>query len=586
LSLEVASLELKMNKRPLLLAFILFLVVLPACAGKTTPVAMIPTNTAVDLPQIISVEMDQTEVPRYESLEIILHLDVQYENPYDAREVAVEGVFTGPNRDDMIVPGFWDGQGAWKIRFTPSAEGEWRYEFFVSDARGRSLPLEGSFAVTSSELHGWIQPGDAFDSSYSSHYFVYHDGTPFYGIGHADALNILEDGFDVEDGVGLFDNMKAARENFVVWWPMYSNSLVASSYDDYSLGNMKTVDLIVKDAEKEGIHLIFTIWDHPNLRDDTHAWGDGNWGRNGFSKLGDVDSFFVSEEAWAWQENLYRYIIARWGYSPAIGMWQTVAEIDGTNSYDQTDPWHAKVNTYFMENDPYHHPTTASKSGDVDWAAGHAAMDAPQVHIYAFEDDAVKSAAIIAGWTETMLGNADKPNWVGEFGVTGNAYYPELFHNAIWAALASGAAMTPAEWNSGGGWGRMTPEMNADLNRLGIFVEDMHLAKLDPSALMITSSDPQVRAWGLAGQSAGLFWVQDYSLEGRSMDEVRSLMTIRSGVQVDVQGLTAGSYAVQPYDPWLGVYLETFHIECSEESACTISLPDFQADMAFKIIQE
>lgn len=578
-----------MKKHALPLILVFMVIYLFACGGSLTVTADPPVTTSstkVNLPQVTSVEMSRTEVPRYESVEIIVHLDAEYENPYDAREVAVEGIFTGPDGKDMIVPGFWDGEGDWKIRFTPSAEGAWRYQFFVSDVHGRSLPLEGAFTATSSELHGWIQPGSAFDSSYSSHYLIYHDGAPFYGIGHADALNILEDGFDVEDGVGLFDQMKAANENFVVWWPMYSNSLVVSSHDNYSLGNMKTIDLIIKDAEKEGIHLIFTIWDHPNLRDDTHAWGDGNWSRNGFSKLSDIDSFFVSDESWAWQENFYRYIIARWGYSPAIGMWQTVAEIDGTNSYDQTDPWHAKINTYFMENDPYHHPTTASKSGDVDWAVGHAAMDAPQVHIYALEDDAVKSASIIAGWTETMLRNADKPNWVGEFGVPDNAYYPELFHNAIWAALASGASMTPAEWNSGGGWGRMTPEMNADISRLAIFVEDIHLAELDPSALTITSSDPQVRAWGLAGHGAGLFWVQDFSLEGMSIDEVRNLMTVRSGVEVDLQGLTPGSYVVQPYDPWLGVYLDTIRIECSEEAGCTIPLPDFQGDMAFKIIQE
>ena len=338
----------------------------------------------------------------------------------------------------MNVPGFWDGKENWLVRFTPSQAGQWQYALTVTDQNGSSSAENGSFNVSASDLHGWLQPGSTVNPAYSGHYLVYQDGTPFYGIGHADALNILVDGFDVEDGVRLFDNMQEAAENFVVWWPLYTNSPVGSSYDSYTQSNLNLIDLVVEDAQQEQIFLIFTVWDHPQLRDETHAWGDGRWQGNGFKKLGSLDSFFVSDEAWAWQVNFYRYIIARWGYSPAIGMWQTVSEINGTNAYDQTDPWHNKVNAYFIDNDPYRHPTTASRSGDVDWEEGHLNMDAPQVHVYAFNDDAVGAADVIAGWTEIMFNRAEKPNWVGEFGVGGNRVYPELFHNSIWAALAPG----------------------------------------------------------------------------------------------------------------------------------------------------
>jgi hypothetical protein len=528
------------------LSFILLCAVLflTACGGNQIPAA--PTVAAtptigVDLPRITSVELDRNEVPRYESIELTLDIDAEYSNPYDAREIALEGVFTSPEGTAMLIPGFWDGKASWKIRITPSVEGTWTYAVSVRDGRGSSLPGLGEFTVVPSDLHGWIVPGNSFNANYSGHYLVYHDGTPFYGVGHCEALNILIDGFDVEDGVRLFDTMKAANENYLVWWPLYTNSPVNSSYDDYSVGNMKVIDSIVKDAEKEGIFLIFTIWDHPQLRDDKHpTWDTGNWSRNGFSKLSSLEDFFVAEEPWAWQENLYRYIIARWGYSPAIGMWQTVSEVNGTNSLDQTDPWHVKVNSYFVEHDPYRHPTTASGSGEVDWSDGHVVMDAPQVHLYDWNEDAVGAAAHTAEWTSLMWDRTERPNWIGEFGTTGNTYYPELFHHSIWAALASGSSMTPAEWNSGGAWGRMTPELNADISRLAQFVMDMPLAEWNPSKLQITSRDAQVRAWGLAGEAGGLFWVQDFSLTGKPIEEVRSGMTVRAGVQLDVQGLTSG----------------------------------------------
>jgi hypothetical protein len=571
--------------------FLITILLLNACGGSPIPAepTMVPTVTVtaqVDLPAILSVEADGNDIPRYESVELTLDVDAQYENPYDAREVSLDAIFTGPDGAERRVPGFWDGEGSWKIRYTASQEGLWTYTITVRDSRGNSLPHLGELTVVASDLHGWIQMGHLFDPAYSGRYLVHHDGTPFYGVGHADALNILIDGFDEDEGVGLFDAMKAANENYVVWWPLYTNSPVSSNYADYSLANMKVIDMIVKDAEKEEIYLILTIWDHPQLRDDNHpSWDTGNWSRNGFSKLSSLEDFFVAKEAWAWQENLYRYVIARWGYSPAIGLWQTVSEINGTNALEQMDAWHERVNAYFVANDPYRHPTTASGSGEVDWEAGHLAMDVPQVHLYEWNEDAVAAAAHTAEWTSRMWDRAEKPNWIGEFGVTGDALYPELFHHSIWAALASGAALTPAEWNSGGSWGRMTPEMNADISRFAQFVSDLPLAQWNPSKLEITASHPEVRAWGLAGNDGGMFWVQDFSLEGSSIDDVRSSMPSRSGIQLNVQGLATGSYTIRPYDTWRGDYLDKFEVECSEGEVCNMALPDFTSDMAFKIVR-
>lgn len=576
---------------------LLFLV---ACGGEEPPVAEVETPTeaaaevvvveeatavpteAADLPEITAVTLDKEQLGNYESLEMVVELAAEFTNPFDTREVTLDGVFIGPDGTEMRVPGFWDAKEAWRVRFTPSQVGDWRYQLAVSDANGSSEAFEGTFNVSESGLHGWILPGNSVNPEYSGHYLVHHDGTPFYGIGHADALNILIDGFSVEGGVGLFNSMLDAGENYVVWWPLYNSTFISGTYDDYSPGNLAVIDSVVKDAQDKGIYLVMTVWDHPQLRDDTHDWGTGNWLNNGFNKLSSIDEFFTEEEPWAWQENLYRYFIARWGYSPAIGMWQTVSEINGTNSYDQTDPWHNKVNAYFIANDPYRHPTTASRSGDVDWEEGHLNMDAPQVHLYEF-DDAVGAAEVLADWTSLMWDRAEKPNWVGEFGVPGNSEYPELFHNSIWAALANGAAMTPAEWNSGGNWMRMSPEMLEDLNRLGQFVSDMPLAALNPSVLEIGSSDAEVRAWGVAGNDGGLIWAQDFALDGMPIEDVRADETVRSGVALTVTGLTEGVYEIRPYDTWQGVYLDSFEVECAAGSDCVIALPDFSADIALKI---
>ncbi|MFZ0545918.1 MAG: hypothetical protein WAM60_10800, partial [Candidatus Promineifilaceae bacterium] len=232
------------------------------------------------------------------------------------------------------------------------------------------------------------------------------------------------------------------------------------------------------------------------------------------------------------------------------------------------------------------HPTTASQSGDVDWEEGHRNMDAPQVHIYDFQgDDAVAAAEIIAGWTQRMFSRDEKPNWVGEFGVGGNTVYPELFHNSIWAALAAGSAMTPAEWNGGSFWGSMTPEMNADMLRLSEFVSDLPLVVWNPVELQVSANEETVRGWGVAGVEGGLFWVQDYSMQGQPIADVRSADLTHTGVTVELTGMEPGTYTVLPFDTWQGKYLDAINLTCEVDQPCSIPLPEFTADMAFKIVR-
>ena len=65
-------------------------------------------------------------------------------------------------------------------------------------------------------------------------------------------------------------------------------------------------------------------------------------------------NFFVSEEAKTRFRNRLRYIVARWGYSPAIGMWEFFNEIDNIQFRDKNNPipaedivgWHTEMAKY------------------------------------------------------------------------------------------------------------------------------------------------------------------------------------------------------------------------------------------------
>ncbi len=556
-----------MNKPYFLLVLLLILSV-ASCA---------PAPTEEPGPRIVSAAPNSLEVARYEKFELAVTLEATFDNPYDVRQVDLSAVFTGPDGVDWVVPGFWDGDDVWRIRFTPSSEGEWRYRLLARDADGESGPFEGAFTCTPSEHHGWLQVGDWVDPAYSPRYLVHHDGTPFYGVGHCNAFDALSYGFDVDTGSVLFDTMVAHGENMLVYWTLYSNTFIATDYDRYSLPDLQVMDLVVEDAASKGIYLVFTVWNHDLLRDETHPWPREEWNTlNGFRKLGSLDEFFSGDEMWAWQENLYRYFIARWGYSRAVGTWLTVSEIEGTNAGAHTDSWHRRVNDYFVAHDAYRHPTTASMAGDAWWPAGYAVMDVAQMHTYNSQHDPVGIGPLIADWTQKMWQAEAKPNFMGEFGTNDERFHPELLHNGLWAGLAAGAAATPMEWNDNSAWGSMSGEMYAQMSHLATFVADLPLAHLDPAPLAVASGDKELPAWGLVSgdKRVAFFWVQDLA-PGET----------RTDVAVSIEGLLPGVYAVRPFDTWRGVYLDDVQVVADEAGRLTVTLPSFDRDIAVRLEQ-
>jgi len=559
-----------------------------------------PTSPVVKiLPIINQVNISTSNIERYKKIEMAIDLSAQYSNPYNQEEISINAVFTSSTNKKFTVPAFWDGESRWLIRFTPSLSGLWSYTLTITDIQGSSLPFSNTFNVNDSTHSGWLQTGKQFNENYSNKYLVHHKGTPFYGVGHADAF-IVERSFNsgTNDTLEhLIVNMKEANENYFVWWPQFYFSLVERNYDDFDVDNLKVIDTFLKRLEEEELFVIFTLWDHSQLRDNNHPWTNGNWfNSNGFSQLSSLTDFFITDEAWLWQRNLYRYIIARYSYSPSLAMWQTVSEIDGTNAFEQTNVWHKKVNDYFVGNDPYQHPTTASMAGDIIWDEGNKVMDVAQVHIYQDLIGAndkpliTKTASVIADYTQNMWENNNKPNWIGEFGAMNRSslnenVYPELFHNVIWAALSNGAALTPAEWNDFFDWGVMTTVMKNHIRFLNTFVQPIPLAQWNPSLINITDNNNTTKSWGVLGNEGGVIWVQDMLVEGLNINDIRQQRVLRDSVSIFLADIKSGQFKVTPFNTWNGEFGNSFTIDCGSinTNGCKIDLPNFLSDIALRL---
>lgn len=94
-------------------------------------------------------------------------------NPYMTN--SLEAKFTYGN-ESVTVPGFYDGNGLYKIRFSPNKTGNWNYE---TESNVQELTKQnGSFRCVepTGSNHGPLK-------TVNTYYLEYADGTPFYSVG-------------------------------------------------------------------------------------------------------------------------------------------------------------------------------------------------------------------------------------------------------------------------------------------------------------------------------------------------------------------------------------------------------------------
>jgi uncharacterized protein DUF5060/uncharacterized protein DUF4038 len=109
--------------------------------------------------------------PRWSVIEVELVAAGKYRNPFT--DVQVTATLRGPGGLVKTVPGFWAGKNEFRVRFTPTEEGEWSYEVKSSPA-DHGLAVRGDFIAVrpDGDEHGFLRRDPAHPRS-----FVHDDGT-------------------------------------------------------------------------------------------------------------------------------------------------------------------------------------------------------------------------------------------------------------------------------------------------------------------------------------------------------------------------------------------------------------------------
>jgi len=522
---------------------------------------------------VVSVQsVNSPTVGLYEKFEIrVLLQNVTYSNPYNPGEVDLRTMFTAPSGRTWEIFGFYDNYNnanQWKVRFAPNETGTWTYRLQLDTPGGSAVSADSTFEVTLSGYHGWIRV-----SPFNPHYFIFDDGTPFYGVGPYYPWGVT----NTSSGLG---QLEATECNFWGYWniPYDGGEIIESvnsgigRYDQPKCGR---IDQLITWSEERDLKMMLAIWPHDLLSNTVWAH---QWHRNPYKNVCAVEVFFESEAAWQYQEHQYRYIIARWGYSRALAVWEIVNEVNGTDGWvagnqDEARIWVGRVHDYLTANDPHQRPTTASMSGGQYWPAGYAEVDVPNVHVYEtgwlakYPANPLRSSA----YTYFMLARQfwndfQKPAIFGEAGyldsygnfAAGSEEYTAMFHNALWASWAGGMAATPVWWDFGSKQ-IMTGAVMEQMRTFSVIARDYNYAWQNFQPYEMSAARCDVYAMRSDGAIFG--WVrEEYG------DEVK-------GHILQFEALGDTSYQIKWYNTWTAELIGSDFLVGSD-STSMITIPE------------
>jgi hypothetical protein len=490
----------------------------------------------------------------YEKLEIGFSINAEYSNPFDPEEVDIMATFKAPSGKEWKVPGFYSQtrRGGFSVRFSPDETGEWTYIVSVTDKNGSTTSESRKFNVVSSDYHGPIR------IAANKRYLEHSDGTPWFGVGLW---------YNGENDPAVLDELQGKGVNFIskLISPLETWGTGLGRYDQLMC---QQIDELIEELEKRDMQLSLNFWFHSFLSET--VWGGGNiaWYTNPYQLACNAKDFYSSDEAWKYQEKLYRYMIARWGYSRSLAIWFVVDEVNGTDGWMSGDSlgaanWARKVHEYFKKNDPWNHPTTGTRSGGIDewWNRGYEVFDMAGREIYEAQGFPINETGQIDmdkthpltysylnyhGQVKKLWTNYEKPAIIPETGWDHTFYemsmpgYQSYFHNTLWVTMASGSAMSPFWWS-------YSDQLNDNVvtNQLKWFrrfTEQIPFSKLT-GLKPFEATNPGGHAFAMGSDQMIFGWAVNAN-------------TDMSGKTITINGVKKGEYKLKLYHTWSGRYID------------------------------
>ncbi len=319
-------------------------------------------------------------------------------NPF-AREIWAR--IETPDERLLELPAFFIGNDRWAVRTRAAERGNYRFinasEFVDAVSRPLAVDVEDRGRFRAREVDSLGAP-IAIDRR-SGRQFIDGQGRLYTPLGGN--LPWAPEGVEpVSYYREAFADFQAIGFNWTrIWmcdWGQLNLDWVAPEHGGQpELGYLDLdvaarLDRIIDAAEQSGVRIQLVLQHHGQYTTFNNSdWAENPWNAaNDGGFLRDPQDFFTDDQARRLTRDKYRYIVARWGYSPAILAWELFNEVMWTNARrgDETDnaavaAWHREMARHLRRHDVHGHLVTTSDD-DLHHALW-TAMDFYQPHLYA-----------------------------------------------------------------------------------------------------------------------------------------------------------------------------------------------------------
>jgi hypothetical protein len=519
-------------------------------------VRILASNWLTVYSNLVTVTASSQSPQQFDLVTLDIGVSSAYTDPYNSSDIAVDAVIEAPDQTQITVPCFYQsgssGNSQWQGRFTPRQQGPYTvqikvYADNVLDGISESIDV----TVAGSSGDGFLTvntPG-----SYYS--FIHDSGKRFRGIGE----NIGwegEGGYSFDD---LFPLLNAENANFVRMW-LISPKNPGAGLEWNTLGNYDSaaatrLDQVVTLAETNGIYLMLSI-DHHNLFMNSADWPDNPYNAANGGPCASPADFFTNGTAKDYYKRKLRYLVARWGYSPYLGVWEFWNEVDHVIanegvSVSNVANWHNEMSAYLKSIDPYDHIVTTSLShNDYSQLWNLPDIDFSQRHLYGATSSLYTTiTSYESNYSKPFVSGEFSIDWQGPWlGLYTPAQYEEELHLGLWRGMFSPTPILPLTWwwDWHEGWG--------DYFHFGYasaFMAHMTANDADTLQLLTVSTSPNVEEMGLQSGLDRFIWIRNNSGSG-------------TAVTLTLTGLINGTYQVNYYDPWTGIYTAPEQVDVTD----------------------
>lgn len=361
-------------------------------------------------------------------------------NPFSPSENDIVMELKLPGGNVKRHPAFWDGDDTWKVRFTPIRSGtiQWRLQ-------RNSEPLNVAVQIQVSPISMFAEQGFVRRHAKWTRQFTTDSGKTFYPIGQN--VGWQSPGADYPN---IFVQMAQARMNWArVWmchWDGKNPEWVMGKRVEpgrLDLEPIRRIEQIVKLAEQHGIYIQLVLQHHGQYSTTTDSnWAENPWNERNGGFLSSPIDFFTSARAINLTRQKYRYLIARWGYSPHIMAWELFNEVEWTDAFrsrrDVVARWHRDMAQFIREQDIHNHLVTTSSH--MEFAELWQEMDYYQPHYYVPDITTTLMDIKPESW--------QKPLFIGEWGSSSPWQWgdPQALRVGLWVGTMCGHAGAAQWW--------------------------------------------------------------------------------------------------------------------------------------------